>query len=162
MNKTNLIVIGVLVLVAVFGFWYFMNQSQVPAPAVENEEVEGENVVSPIPNEKANETDNAENVITFTESGYAPSPLTIQVGETVTFVNNSQSDFWPASAMHPTHKVYPGSDIEKCGTAAEANIFDACGGIAPGESWEFTFNEVGEWGYHDHLRAKFFGKVIVE
>ncbi|KKS80182.1 MAG: Plastocyanin [Candidatus Woesebacteria bacterium GW2011_GWC1_43_10b] len=162
MNKTNLIVIGVLVLVAVLGLWYFMSQPQVPAPAVVDEEVEGQNVTVPIPNEKANEADNAQNVITFTESGFAPSPLTIKVGETVKFVNNSESDFWVASAMHPTHKAYPGSDIDKCGTAEEDNIFDACGGIAPGGSWEFIFNEVGEWGYHDHLKANFFGKVIVE
>src|SRR3990172_6433049 len=106
MNKTNLIVIGVLVLVAVLGFWYFMNQSQVPAPAVVDKEVEGQNVTAPIPNEKANEADNNQNVITFTESGFAPSPLTIKAGETVKFVNNSESDFWLASAMHPTHKAY--------------------------------------------------------
>ena len=64
--------------------------------------------------------------------------------------------------MHPTHKVYPGSDIEKCGTAEESNIFDACRGLKEGESYEFTFNEKGSWRYHDHLNIKNTGSIIVE
>lgn len=79
--------------------------------------------------------------------------------KTVVFTD---SGFSPASAMRPTHKVYPGSDIEKCGTAEESKIFDACRAIPAGGSWFFTFNEAGSWDYHDHLDAKNFGKIIVE
>jgi len=145
MNKIILVI--ALITAVAFGVWYFAGQSE--APAV-NEVKEVEKVV------------NIENIITFTNSGFSPSPLTVKVGDTVKFVNNSDKAFWPASAMHPTHKTYPGSDIEKCDTDERGSIFDACEGIAPGRSWEFTFTEVGEWGYHDHLNAKFFGKVIVE
>ncbi|HXF43940.1 MAG TPA: hypothetical protein VNK70_00450 [Candidatus Paceibacterota bacterium] len=104
----------------------------------------------------------AKNVITYTDAGFSPNPLSVKAGETVTFVNESQNPFWPASAMHPTHKVYPGSDIEKCGTAEEPNIFDACRGIPTGEQWSFVFGEVGSWNYHDHLNPNNFGKIIVE
>jgi len=150
MNKTALVIIGVAIVV--LGVWYFMGQTQVPSVDQPQE----------LENERVEEVVETGNIITLTESGFSPSPLTIKVGESVKFVNNSENDFWPASAMHPTHKVYPGSDIDKCDTSERDLLFDACGGIAPGGSWEFTFNEVGEWGYHNHLDAKSFGKIIVE
>lgn len=100
--------------------------------------------------------------VVYSDTGFLPSPLTIKVGDIVTFINQSSKSVWPASAMHPTHKVYPGSDIEKCGTAEEVEIFDACRGIPPGGSWSFKFDSVGSWGYHDHLDVTKFGKIIVE
>jgi hypothetical protein len=65
---------------------------------------------------------------------------------------------WVASAQHPTHTVYP----EKTDADCLGSAFDACEGVSPGNSWSFTFNEVGEWGYHNHLRANHWGRVIVE
>ncbi len=105
---------------------------------------------------------NNEKIVEITSGGFSPTPLTISAGDTVTFVNKDAEPHWPASAMHPTHTVYPGSNIEKCGTPEESRIFDACRGLASGESWSFTFNEKGTWNYHDHLNAKLFGKVIVQ
>ncbi len=96
-------------------------------------------------------------IITYTTDGFSPKTVTINKGQAVRWINQGGGDMWVASAMHPTHTVYPGSDIKKCGTAA--NIFDQCGN---GDSYEFTFNEVGEWGYHNHSRANHFGKVIVQ
>jgi len=96
-----------------------------------------------------------------TNNGYAPSPLTIKKGSTVFFVNNSSGKARPASAIHPSHTVYPGTDISKCGGTNSGNIFDACRGLNPGEMFSFTFNEVGEWGYHDHLNSSKRGKIIV-
>ena len=103
-----------------------------------------------------------ENTIEITSSGFSPNEITISVGETVTWINRDTEEHWPASAMHPTHTRYPGSDIQKCGTSEEDIIFDACRGIPPGESWSFTFNEAGSWGYHDHIVNGLFGKIIVE
>jgi len=104
----------------------------------------------------------ADVVITYSASGYSPTPVTIKVGDTVAFKNESAIDMRPASAMHPTHTVYPGSDIQKCGTAEEKGIFDSCRDIKPLDSWSFTFTEKGSWNYHDHLTSKYFGKIIVE
>ena len=103
-----------------------------------------------------------ENTIEIISSGFSPNEITISVGETVTWINRDTEEHWPASAMHPTHTRYPGSDIQKCGTSEEDIIFDACRGIPPGESWSFTFNEAGSWGYHDHIVNGLFGKIIVE
>ncbi len=114
-----------------------------------------------------NGSDEKDNIIEtteviYTDSGFSPKEITVAKGATVVFKNESSSDFWPASAMHPTHTVYPGSDIKKCGTSEEVNIFDACKGIAPGGSYSFIFNQVGKWDYHDHLRASNFGSIVVE
>jgi plastocyanin len=100
--------------------------------------------------------------IRITADGFEPASITVKQGDSVTWANESGRNVWVASAMHPTHTAYPGSGIDKCGTAEAAAIFDACQGIASGSSWSFVFNEVGTWKYHDHLRATVFGSVIVE
>ena len=87
--------------------------------------------------------------ITYTDNGFSPAELNVKSGDTVTWKNMSNSEMWPASAMHPTHTAYPGSGIEKCGTDEEESIFDACRGIGIGEQFSFTFNIPGEWFYHD-------------
>ena len=100
--------------------------------------------------------------VEITNDGYKPNPLTIKKGSTVTWVNKTSTPNWPATAAHPTHTVYPGSSKEKCGTAEAATIFDACNGLEQGESYSFTFNEIGEWAYHEHLNVKMFGKIVVK
>ena len=41
---------------------------------------------------------------------FDPETLTIKVGDTVEFKNESGEDKWPASNVHPTHELYPGFD----------------------------------------------------
>ncbi|MEK6900589.1 MAG: cupredoxin domain-containing protein [Nanoarchaeota archaeon] len=98
--------------------------------------------------------------IKITADGFQPKTLEVKAGTTVTFVNEDTAKHWPASAMHPTHTIYPGSGIEKCGT--EEAIFDACKGLGQGESFSFTFNEIGSWKYHDHLSVSSTGTIVVE
>src|SRR3989344_3262697 len=101
--------------------------------------------------------------VKVTSDGFSPKELIIKRGDTVKWVNENSKESWPASAKHPTHTVYPGSGIEKCGTSEQSKIFDACRGLKTGESWSFTFNDVGEWGYHDHLNFPgSSGKIIVQ
>ncbi|KKW45955.1 MAG: hypothetical protein A3A43_00325 [Candidatus Liptonbacteria bacterium RIFCSPLOWO2_01_FULL_56_20] len=94
-------------------------------------------------------------LITYTASGYSPSTLTVRVGTVVTFKNNSAGPMWPASAMHPSHAVYP--TIGGC----VGSTFDACKPIQPGETWTFEFDIAGKWKYHDHLSPAFTGTVVV-
>jgi plastocyanin len=101
------------------------------------------------------ETAASEVVITFTETGYSPSSVTIKKGGTVTFVNESEKDMWPASAMHPTHKVYPTTG------GCIGSTFDACTRVKTSDAWSFSFDEVGEWKFHDHLSPSFFGSITV-
>ena len=103
-----------------------------------------------------------EHSVVYSDGGYAPEELTIKKGDKVTFRNESARETWPASAMHPSHSVYPGSSIQKCETEEMTRIFDACVGLKQGEEWSFVFEEPGEWFYHDHLRPDMFGKIMVQ
>ena len=85
--------------------------------------------------------------ITRTDRGYVPNEVVIRQGDVVEWVNDSHQFHWPASNDHPSHLLYP--------------EFDPKRPIAPGESWTFQFDKVGEWGYHDHLKANVIGSVIV-
>ncbi len=85
--------------------------------------------------------------ITFRQDGYRPTRLTVRVGDSVTFRNNSGKPFWPASNNHPIHELYPEFDPRKP--------------IAPGESWQFTFTQEGKWRFHDHIYPEFRGTIMV-
>ena len=110
------------------------------------------------------ETAGLENVIEITSSGFSPETLTVSVGETVTFVNKDTEEHWPATDLHPTHTVYPESDIKKCfdDSADKTLLFDSCRGLEQRETWGFTFTEKGNWDYHDHRDANLKGTIIVE
>ncbi len=86
--------------------------------------------------------------ISFNGTAYSPAQITIKNGDIVVFKNNSDKDFWPASAMHPDHLIYPEFDADK--------------GIAPGGTYEFKFTKTGAWGFHDHLTPSAFGRITVE
>ncbi len=109
--------------------------------------------------ERRSGVSNTARTIEITSTGFGPSTITIAKGAAVMWLNKDTAGHWPASAVHPTHKVYPGSDIAKCGTGEE--IFDACKGLAQGESFTFRFNEKGTWQYHDHVTPSMFGTVNV-
>jgi len=99
--------------------------------------------------------------IQMTANGFEPKEVTIATGEKVTFENADKSQHWPATNIHPTHRLYPGSDVEKCDTDEEVALFDACGGLDLGESYSFTFDKPGKWRFHDHLNPSLKGLVTV-
>lgn len=94
--------------------------------------------------------------VTYTDSGFSPASITVRAGDSVTFKNDSSQPFWPASNPHPVHTGYPTTG------GCIGSTFDACGPIAPGGSWSFTFGIKGAWGYHNHLNPGFDGTVVVE
>lgn len=71
-------------------------------------------------------TESGAYTIEITKDGFVPKTLTVHAGDTVRFTNTDTSPHWPASDDHPTHRLYPGSDIAKCGTPEQSGIFDAC------------------------------------
>jgi len=86
-------------------------------------------------------------VILIIEDGFLPADISIQKGDTVAWVNESGEPRWPASNLHPTHRIY----FE----------FDPKEPLLPGESWVFTFKKSGIWKYHDHLRPSKKGTIEV-
>lgn len=151
MNKNYLILLLVLAVVVGVGYWWWQNGVGVSFFG-------GSKPVSkPVAPTGADSSAIAsDKIVSFNGATFEPSILTIKVGETATFRNDSAGQVWPASAMHPTHKVYPATG--GCINSA----FDACKGLMPGESWSFKFDEVGSWKYHDHLNPTRFGTVVVE
>lgn len=86
--------------------------------------------------------------IVLTEDGFEPRYVRIDAGTEVVFSNERDKPFWPASNLHPQHGIFP--------------EFDPKRPIAPDEEWSFTFDEPGEWGFHDHVRSYFTGIIYVE
>src|SRR3989344_4424364 len=97
---------------------------------------------------KVNVDTSVATAVVINENGnFSPSEAKIKKGGTVTWVNKGQNPVWPASNPHPIHTDYPG--------------FDASRGLANGESYSFTFDKVGSWGYHNHLNPGMRGEVKV-
>jgi plastocyanin len=92
----------------------------------------------------------------ITSSGFKPNNITIKQNDTVVFINKDINEHWPASAVHPTHSVYP----EKGGCIG--STFDACKGLKQNENFTFTFTHKGQWKYHDHLNPGLTGVINVE
>lgn len=89
--------------------------------------------------------------VSMTSSGFSPRSVTIKVGDTVRWTNNSGSRAYPAPVFHPTHRAYAGIWDD-----------DGTGQIANGQTYSFTFDTAGTYQYHDHLRPERTGTVIVE
>lgn len=85
--------------------------------------------------------------VVLTERGFQPNEIRVRRGSMVTFSSTEDNKYWPASDSHPAHGIYPEFDPERP--------------LEPGESWNFTFEKEGSWGFHDHLRSYFIGTVHV-
>lgn len=85
--------------------------------------------------------------VAYTDQGFSPATVTVKAGTTVTFVNQSSSSMWVASAVHPTHLLLPG--------------FDQLTSVAAGGTYQYTFTKIGTWKYHNHLSPTSTGTVIV-
>jgi len=88
--------------------------------------------------------------VVITNDGFKPSELTIERGDTVVFsaAEDYGKLYWPASNLHPSHLVYP--------------EFDPREPIEPDEEWDFVFQKVGEWRFHDHLAPYYTGTLTVK
>ena len=151
MNKSYYVIIILVILVLVGGLLYYT----APASNREGESRSQTRNAQVIVEEPITVPEMA-NVIVFKNSGYAPEALTIKIGQTVVFKNESDQPTWPASAMHPTHNGYPTTG------GCIGSVFDACGEVVPGGAWSFQFDQKGSWKYHDHLNPSSKGTIVVE
>ena len=78
---------------------------------------------------------------------FDPEIITIQTGDTITWTNNSSSNKQIVSDPHPTHSDLPGLNS---------------GILSPGQSYNYTFTQVGEFGYHDEFNFEAGGIITVE
>lgn len=105
-------------------------------------------MVSPTETPSANLTqNNTVTTVRFTGNGFDPDIVTVQNGDSVTWINDSDQQMWIASNPHPTHTDYP--------------AFDELQSVGRNESYTFKFTKSGVWGYHNHPNPNISGKVIV-
>lgn len=157
MNRTDKILLAAMVALiggmAALGFLFFrdpalfLGSNASPAPT---SEPAPDPKTAPAPvNKPANSTE-----VTYSDQkGFTPNTVTIQAGQTVSWINNREArPMWVASDVHPSHEKLPEFD-----TAKVLGRFPK-----PGEDFSFTFEKSGTWTYHDHADASRTGTVIVK
>jgi plastocyanin len=102
--------------------------------------------------------------VTYTDEGFSPQTVTVAVGDTVRFVNNSGSEMWVAADEHPTHTSYDGTPTrDHCADGVNTTgSFDQCARVGAGTSWSYTFTKAGSFDYHNHARAADGGTITVQ
>ena len=83
--------------------------------------------------------------VRYTDMGFAPKELSVPLGATVHFVNESEKEMWVASNEHPGHSILP--------------TFDQ---FQTGDQYMYVFDKIGSWAYHDHLNPTAEGVITVE
>lgn len=152
----NKVVVGLVVLlVGVGAGWYFL-QGGKPAPeSIKNEEEVLEITATPASEPlttlgtepSVTGSVMAKTSVSYGTGGFVPNTVTVKIGTTVVWTNQSQSGMWVASAMHPTHQLLPG--------------FDQLKSVSAGSAYEYTFEKVGTWKYHNHMAPADTGTVVV-
>lgn len=161
MNSTKWIIgFVVIIVIAIAAFMLLGNQTATAptdtAPASDDQQA----TVSGQPNNAAP----AVTTVTFTDTGFSPASVTLKAGESVTFINDTDKPMWVASAQHPTHTVYDGTNLsEHCASGHSGEQpFDQCSSAGKGGTYTFTFTKPGEWKYHNHMGSGQFGTIVVE
>jgi plastocyanin len=85
--------------------------------------------------------------ITYSDSGFSPSTLSVKSGTTITIKNTSSRDIQFDSNPHPAHT-----------DDTELNV----GIVSPGQSITFTVTKAGTNGYHNHLNPSDTGTIVVQ
>lgn len=151
------VIVGLLIIAG--GAWWF---------STNNSTQNGDEAVIPAPQDTTSGTGAQVDVnvdatpmsaiVTYNGSSFSPQEVTVKRGGTVKWVNAGSGNMWVASAQHPTHTAYSGTSRTQHCPDTTGTAFDQCVG---GGDYSFTFAKTGTWGYHDHLNATAFGRVIV-
>lgn len=174
MSNTGWAAVILAIIIVLGGAWWYMASQ---APATTNTTINtGSNAAGTMPEGSAtpdngmvggdasvdvNAGQTQGVVVHYTASGFSPKTVTIKAGQKVTFVDDTASPMWVASAEHPTHTAYDGSDrAAHCsGSYTGATPFDQC---QAGTTYTFVFGKAGSFAYHNHMAAQFTGTVVVQ
>lgn len=109
--KKVIISVVILAIIAIGGYLVYanMNKGSNTQQNTQNQTQVGENNGNQV--EVTLGTTTAHEV-TYTDAGFSPAILTIKVGDTVTFKNQSSQGMWVGSAMHPSHTAYSGTTLQ--------------------------------------------------
>jgi plastocyanin len=160
MNGNHIgIVIAIIIVFA--GGWYLLSGKTAKAPTSETSVSNQMPIIDSATPEMIVENTVPTVTVTYTDQGFSPKEVTVTLGTTVNFVNQSSGNMWVATAPHPAHTAYSGTSLSQHCPDTTSSAFDACEAYATGSSFSFTFNKEGTWKYHDHVNASRFGSVIV-
>jgi len=138
MLMKGFVVVLVAVVLAAATYTFFMK---------ENQGAQSGEVLEPTSGELALETGVTHNMV-LGPDGYEPRNIDIAVGDKIVFSTTEDNPYWPASNVHPTHRIY--------------SEFDPKEPVKPEDTWEFVFTKEGEWRYHDHLAPFYTGVITVK
>ncbi len=117
-----------------------------------------ENTITPV------STSGTVSRIVYTNKGFEPASITVGLGATVEWVNESDKLMWVASNDHPSHSILPGFDQK----GSEGNVSAPQSSVPVAlahtgvEIYRYTFEKRGRWDYHNHLVPADRGTVVVE
>lgn len=148
MNKKAIIAIVILVIVVAGAtLWMLRKDPVVTETSTNNTPTTSDsNANSNSPADTTTPT-GSEAVITYSDSGYAPSSVTVKAGDKVIIKNTSSRSMQFDSDPHPAHTTNP-----------ELNV----GAVSPGQEMSFVVDTKGTFGYHNHLNASQKGTIIVQ
>lgn len=157
MNK-NYVVIGAIVVLLLVGGAVFAFRRQVKQALTGNQTLQQASgqaqqtnqTVPTAPSQPTSPTGTtmASVEVDYTATGFSPATVTVKKGTTVKFINKSDGQMEVASNPHPIHTDYPGFDQYKSAQKGQME-------------YDFTFEKVGTWGYHNHLNPTDTGTVVV-
>lgn len=84
--------------------------------------------------------------ITYTDSGFSPSTLTVARGTTITVVNHSSDLLKFSSGPHPTDNEDPEINMDM---------------LTPGKQGSFIVSKLGTHGFHNHYNEDKTGTLLV-
>lgn len=147
-NKSKLVFGIALLAVGIALLVWAVTGRNAEAPASESTAPSGTSQQTPVenPDEPVSNDQSETAVIVFTDDGFSPEELEVKVGTVVTVRNDSAGRVQFSSDDHPTHLENQGMNLRI---------------LNSGESATFTANEVGEWGFHDHLDDSHAGSLTV-
>ncbi|MFA6094350.1 MAG: hypothetical protein WC757_00455 [Candidatus Paceibacterota bacterium] len=137
MNTKSIVITIVVIILAGFAIWFLVGVSETNTKQIGT---------TPERNDLG-ATTTQETIINYTDNGFSPTPVTVKLGDTVTFINESTNPMWVASGPHPTHTNYP--------------AFDQLTSVDAGGVYKFTFDKVGTWTYHNHITPTKTGTIEV-
>jgi plastocyanin len=137
MNKPTLIAIVIVIVVIAAGGYYLYAGNKGPAYNTTPSTTNTVNNTSATPPVVSNQPENLANSVSIKNFAFNPSPLTVKAGATVTWTNND-------SAAHQIR----------------SNIFNSVV-LSPGDTFQFTFYNAGEYDYSCSIHPAMLGKIIV-
>ena len=115
MNSSTTIVTVIAILVIAAGAWWFIGQPNVAvAPLNNGTATTTQGTSTGTATSTGNATSTAPMTATIRYNGtiFSPQSVTIARGGTVTWINDSSSRMWVATARHPDHLVYDGTSTD--------------------------------------------------